>query len=194
MKHRVGESGAKQQRVRVCVHVRMSLPSLWACVCARVCACASVCRQCACARVCVHVRVSAVSVRVRVCARACVHVRMSLPSVCVYVCECECVCFAVNMRAHVRLPVHLRSYTCARETQWGDNFLIWHGFVLLSDANSVNVTPPQDTPVSNTKDGNYVLFGVDVEIQRPIERFPRGKVLLVARKNYDVFCLIYRRP
>ena len=48
-------------------------------------------------------------------------------------------------------------------------------FFIPADANSVNVTPPQDTPMSNKKDGKYVNFGIDVEIQKPIEKLPRGK-------------------
>ena len=47
--------------------------------------------------------------------------------------------------------------------------------LMVADANGVNVTPPQDTPASNSKDGNYVLFGVNVEIQRPIEKLPKGQ-------------------
>ena len=103
MKHRVGESGAKQQRVRVCVHVRMSLPSLWACVCARVCACASVCRQCACA--CVRACVCMCVCLCRQCACACV---------CARVCTCAYVS-AVSVRVRVRVRVRLfcRQYACA---------------------------------------------------------------------------------
>ena len=48
-------------------------------------------------------------------------------------------------------------------------------FFIPADANSVNVTPPQDTPMSNRKDGKYINFGFDVEIQKPIEKLPRGK-------------------
>ena len=33
-----------------------------------------------------------------------------------------------------------------------------HVFFIPADANSVNVTPPQDTPMSNRKDGNEILF------------------------------------
>lgn len=43
-----------------------------------------------------------------------------------------------------------------------------------ADANSVNVTPPQDTPMSHRKDGKFIIFGIDVEIQKPIEKLPRG--------------------
>lgn len=49
------------------------------------------------------------------------------------------------------------------------------GHVSFIDANSVNVTPPQDTPMSNRRDGKFIDFGYDVEIQKPIEKLPRGK-------------------
>lgn len=45
---------------------------------------------------------------------------------------------------------------------------------VYEDANSVNVTPPQDTPMSHRKDGKFINFGIDVEIQKPIEKLPRG--------------------
>ena len=45
-----------------------------------------------------------------------------------------------------------------------------------ADANSVNVTPSQDTPISNRVDGKFINFDVDVEIQKPIEKLPRGAV------------------
>ena len=51
--------------------------------------------------------------------------------------------------------------------------------IIPTDANSVNVTPPQDTPMSNRRDGKYINFGVDVEIQKPIEKFPRGKKIII---------------
>ena len=59
-----------------------------------------------------------------------------------------------------------------------------HVFFIPADANSVNVTPPQDTPMSNRKDGKYINFGFDVEIQKPIEKLPRGKNDNKLRRNY----------
>ncbi|KAJ7384639.1 hypothetical protein OS493_020217, partial [Desmophyllum pertusum] len=51
-------------------------------------------------------------------------------------------------------------------------------------ANSVNVTPPQDTPTSNRKGGKFINFGVDVEIQKPIEKLPRGTAIFFEFKHY----------
>ncbi|KAM7426140.1 hypothetical protein ABFA07_022537 [Porites harrisoni] len=56
--------------------------------------------------------------------------------------------------------------------------------VSVKDANSVNVTPPQDTPMSNRKDGKYINFGFDVEIQKPIEKLPRGTAIFFEFKHY----------
>lgn len=56
--------------------------------------------------------------------------------------------------------------------------------VSVKDANSVNVTPPQDTPISNRKDGKFIKFGVDVEIQKPIEKLPRGTAIFFEFKHY----------
>ncbi|XP_031564204.1 axin interactor, dorsalization-associated protein-like [Actinia tenebrosa] len=54
----------------------------------------------------------------------------------------------------------------------------------VRDSDSVSVTASQDTPVSNRKDGNYVLFGVDVELQRHIERLPKGTAIFFELKHY----------
>ena len=51
----------------------------------------------------------------------------------------------------------------------------------LTDANSVNVTPPQDTPISHKKDGKFISFGVNVEIQKAIEKLPRGEYILLSK-------------
>lgn len=56
--------------------------------------------------------------------------------------------------------------------------------VSVKDANSVNVTPPQDTPISNRKDGKFINFGVDVEIQKPVEKLPRGTAIFFEFKHY----------
>ena len=45
---------------------------------------------------------------------------------------------------------------------------------LSTDANGVNVTPAQDTPTSNRVNGKFINFDTDVEIQKPIEKLPRG--------------------
>ena len=39
----------------------------------------------------------------------------------------------------------------------------------------MNVTPAQDTPTSNRVNGKFINFDTDVEIQKPIEKLPRGK-------------------
>ena len=38
--------------------------------------------------------------------------------------------------------------------------------------------------MSNRKDGKYINFGFDVEIQKPIEKLPRGKNDNKLRRNY----------
>ncbi|XP_020612421.1 axin interactor, dorsalization-associated protein-like [Orbicella faveolata] len=56
--------------------------------------------------------------------------------------------------------------------------------VSVKDANSVNVTSPQDTPMSHRKDGKFIIFGIDVEIQKPIEKLPRGTAIFFEFKHY----------
>ena len=56
---------------------------------------------------------------------------------------------------------------------------------IYADSNSVNVTPPQDTPISHRKDGKFINFGIDVEIQKPIEKLPRGTDI----EGIDLACI-----
>lgn len=56
--------------------------------------------------------------------------------------------------------------------------------VSVKDANGVNVTPAQDTPTSNRVNGKFINFDTDVEIQKPIEKLPRGTAIFFEFKHY----------
>ncbi|GCC43229.1 hypothetical protein chiPu_0027046 [Chiloscyllium punctatum] len=47
--------------------------------------------------------------------------------------------------------------------------------VSVKDINGVDLTPVQDTPVATRKEDMYVHFAVDVEIQKHIEKLPKGE-------------------
>lgn len=40
--------------------------------------------------------------------------------------------------------------------------------------NGVDLNPVQDTPVATRKEDTYIHFSVDVEIQRHVEKLPKG--------------------
>ena len=42
------------------------------------------------------------------------------------------------------------------------------------DGSGVDVTKAQDTPVAIKREDPYIVFDVDVEIQKPLERMPKG--------------------
>lgn len=42
------------------------------------------------------------------------------------------------------------------------------------DSNGVDLNPVQDTPVATKKEDLCIHFGMDVEIQRHLERLPKG--------------------
>lgn len=44
----------------------------------------------------------------------------------------------------------------------------------LPDVNGLDVNPAQDTPVATRKEDTYIHFSVDVEIQRHVEKLPKG--------------------
>lgn len=41
--------------------------------------------------------------------------------------------------------------------------------------NGVDLNPAQDTPVATRKEDTYIHFSVDVEIQRHVEKLPKGE-------------------
>lgn len=42
------------------------------------------------------------------------------------------------------------------------------------DVNGLDVNPAQDTPVASRKEDTYIHFNIDVEIQRHVEKLPKG--------------------
>ena len=56
-------------------------------------------------------------------------------------------------------------------------------FYLFSDSSGVDVTKSQDTPVAIKREDPYIVFDVDVEIQKPLEKMPKGKVLILQTHN-----------
>eukprot|EP00062_Callorhinchus_milii_P013129 gi/632960890/ref/XP_007896453.1/ PREDICTED: axin interactor, dorsalization-associated protein isoform X4 [Callorhinchus milii] len=54
----------------------------------------------------------------------------------------------------------------------------------VPDINGVDMTPVQDTPVATRKEDMYVHFAVDVEIQKHIERLPKGAAIFFEFKHY----------
>lgn len=49
---------------------------------------------------------------------------------------------------------------------------------VLADLNGVDLNPVQDTPVATRKEDTYIHFSVDVEIQRHLEKLPKGNATL----------------
>lgn len=43
-----------------------------------------------------------------------------------------------------------------------------------ADLNGIDLNPVQDTPVATRKEDTYIHFSVDVEIQRHVEKLPKG--------------------
>lgn len=50
-------------------------------------------------------------------------------------------------------------------------------FCCRADLNGVDVNPVQDTPVACRKEDTYIHFSVDVEIQRHVEKIPKGNLI-----------------
>ncbi|XP_061602392.1 axin interactor, dorsalization-associated protein isoform X1 [Cololabis saira] len=56
--------------------------------------------------------------------------------------------------------------------------------ISVKDLNGVDVNPVQDTPVATRKEDTYIHFSVDVEIQRHVERLPKGAAIFFEFKHY----------
>ncbi|XP_067338794.1 axin interactor, dorsalization-associated protein isoform X2 [Channa argus] len=52
------------------------------------------------------------------------------------------------------------------------------------DVNGVDLNPVQDTPVATRKEDTYIHFSVDVEIQRHLEKLPKGAAIFFEFKHY----------
>ncbi|XP_008274987.1 axin interactor, dorsalization-associated protein isoform X3 [Stegastes partitus] len=52
------------------------------------------------------------------------------------------------------------------------------------DLNGVDLNPVQDTPVATRKEDTYIHFSVDVEIQRHVEKLPKGAAIFFEFKHY----------
>ena len=52
-------------------------------------------------------------------------------------------------------------------------------FAYPTDVSGIDLTEPQDTPIASKKEDPYVYFNVDVEIQRHVEKMPKGEILLI---------------
>ncbi|KAL0964971.1 hypothetical protein UPYG_G00275110 [Umbra pygmaea] len=56
--------------------------------------------------------------------------------------------------------------------------------VSVKDLSGIDLNPVQDTPVATRKEDTYIHFSVDVEIQRHIERLPKGTAIFFEFKHY----------
>uniref|UniRef100_A0AAQ4NTV6 C2 Aida-type domain-containing protein n=1 Tax=Gasterosteus aculeatus aculeatus TaxID=481459 RepID=A0AAQ4NTV6_GASAC len=56
--------------------------------------------------------------------------------------------------------------------------------ISVKDLNGVDVNPVQDTPVACRKEDTYIHFSVDVEIQRHVEKIPKGAAIFFEFKHY----------
>ena len=59
----------------------------------------------------------------------------------------------------------------------------------IVDGSGSDMTAPQDTPVAINKEGNYLVYNVDVFIQKCIDSLPSGK--LCKSHRYDYIWLLW---
>lgn len=56
--------------------------------------------------------------------------------------------------------------------------------VSVKDLNGIDLNPVQDTPVATRKEDTYIHFGMDVEIQKHLEKLSKGAAIFFEFKHY----------
>lgn len=56
--------------------------------------------------------------------------------------------------------------------------------VSVKDLNGIDLNPVQDTAVATRKEDTYIHFSVDVEIQKHVEKLPKGAAIFFEFKHY----------
>ncbi|XP_033874750.1 axin interactor, dorsalization-associated protein isoform X2 [Acipenser ruthenus] len=56
--------------------------------------------------------------------------------------------------------------------------------VSIKDLNGIDLNPMQDTPVVSRKEDTYIHFNVDIEIQKHLEKLPKGAAIFFELKHY----------
>ncbi|XP_074661081.1 axin interactor, dorsalization-associated protein-like [Tubulanus polymorphus] len=64
--------------------------------------------------------------------------------------------------------------------QYIDSFIT----VAVKDAKGIDLNTPIDTPMSNHRDENYVYFGSEITIERPLECLPTGFAIFLEFRHY----------
>lgn len=62
-------------------------------------------------------------------------------------------------------------------------------FFSPTDVDGVDLNPVQDTPVSTHKEDTYIHFNLDVEIQKHLEKLPKGPNLSAPNNTNRLFNL-----
>lgn len=56
--------------------------------------------------------------------------------------------------------------------------------ISVKDVSGVDLNPAQDTPVASRKEDTFIHFNMEVELQRHVERLPKGAAIFFEFKHY----------
>ncbi|XP_022086074.1 axin interactor, dorsalization-associated protein B-like [Acanthaster planci] len=61
-------------------------------------------------------------------------------------------------------------------------------FIVISfkDNKGIDVSKPQETPVALRREDPYIIFGVDVHVQKSLEKLPKGTAIFFEFKHYKL--------
>ncbi|XP_064622486.1 axin interactor, dorsalization-associated protein-like [Lineus longissimus] len=78
------------------------------------------------------------------------------------------------------VTVRIEKIGLKEAAQFIDSFIT----VSVKDSHGVDVTSRQDTPITSQKDDQYIIFSVDVHIQRHLELMPKGFAIFFEFNHY----------
>ncbi|XP_072167800.1 axin interactor, dorsalization-associated protein-like [Diadema setosum] len=78
------------------------------------------------------------------------------------------------------LTIHIEKIGLKDASVYLDPFIT----ISVKDVAGVDVTKSQDTPVATRREEPYVMYGVNVELQKPLEKLPKGTAVFFEFKHY----------
>ncbi|XP_038073274.1 axin interactor, dorsalization-associated protein A-like [Patiria miniata] len=58
--------------------------------------------------------------------------------------------------------------------------------ISLKDNKGIDVAKPQETPVALRREDPYIIYGVDVHLQKPLEKLPKGAAIFFEFRHYKL--------
>eukprot|EP00128_Syssomonas_multiformis_P001488 Colp12_sorted_trinity150504_noHs@13223 len=85
-----------------------------------------------------------------------------------------------QVRGCTLLTIRIEKIGLKDITQYLEPFIT----ISVKDSMGFDITKTQDTPISSHREGSYIFFNVDVEIQKPVNTMREGTAIFFEFKHY----------